>query len=81
MLTLELRLAERRGVGSDQDQLGLAAAERLEGSLVAQRDLSGLDDEGQTLTEGVAGLVLAVAGHLGCGCRVVGLSKVTLVRW
>jgi len=35
---LELRLAKRRGVASDDDKLGLAGAKRLEGRLVAKGD-------------------------------------------
>ena len=41
-VVLELRLAERRGVASDDDELGLAGAEGLEGGLVAESDLAGL---------------------------------------
>jgi hypothetical protein len=41
-LTLELRLAERRGVAGDDDELGLARAESLEGRLVSKCDLTGL---------------------------------------
>lgn len=41
-VVLELRLAERRGVASDDDELGLAGAEGLEGGLVTQSDLAGL---------------------------------------
>lgn len=37
-VVLELTLAERRSVASNDDQLGLARAEALEGRLVAQRD-------------------------------------------
>lgn len=37
-VVLELRLAERRGVASNDDELGLSAAERLEGGLVAEDD-------------------------------------------
>jgi hypothetical protein len=41
-VVLELGLAERRCVAGDDDQLGLAGAEGLEGGLVAEGDLSGL---------------------------------------
>lgn len=41
-VVLELRLAERRGVASNDDELGLAGAEGLEGGLVTQSDLAGL---------------------------------------
>lgn len=37
-VVLELRLAERRSVASNDDQLGLAGAEGLESRLVAQGD-------------------------------------------
>ena len=40
--TLELRLPQRRGVASDDDELGLASTESLEGRLVTQSDLAGL---------------------------------------
>ena len=39
-VVLKLTLAERRSVAGDDDQLGLARAEALEGRLVAQRDWS-----------------------------------------
>ena len=41
-VVLELTLAERRGVASNDDELGLAGAEGLEGGLVTQSDLAGL---------------------------------------
>jgi hypothetical protein len=41
-VVLELTLAERRGVAGDDDELGLAGAEGLQGGLVAQSDLAGL---------------------------------------
>jgi hypothetical protein len=44
---LELRLAEGRGVGGNEDELGLAAAKGLEGAPVAQHNLARLDDEGE----------------------------------
>ena len=40
--TLELRLPQRRGVAGDDDELGLASTESLEGRLVTQSDLAGL---------------------------------------
>lgn len=42
ILTLELRLPERRGVAGNDDELGLARAQRLEGGLVAESDLARL---------------------------------------
>lgn len=41
-VVLELRLAEGRGVASNDDELGLAGAEGLEGGLVTKSDLAGL---------------------------------------
>ena len=46
-VVLELRLAERRGVGGDDDKLGLAGAERLEGALVSEGDATTLEDKGE----------------------------------
>lgn len=46
-VVLEKRLAQRRSVLGDDDELGLAASEALEGGLVAEGDLAGLDDERQ----------------------------------
>ena len=43
---LELRLPQGRGVAGNQNQLGLAGAERLEGALVSEDDLAGLHDKG-----------------------------------
>lgn len=37
-VVLELRLAERRSVASNDDELGLAGSEALEGRLVAESD-------------------------------------------
>ena len=37
-VVLKLRLAERRGVASNNDELGLSAAESLEGRLVTEGD-------------------------------------------
>lgn len=41
-VVLELGLAERGSVASDDDQLGLAGAQALEGGLVAERDYSAM---------------------------------------
>ena len=41
-VVLELRLAEGRSVGGDDDQLGLAGPQSLERALVAEGNLSGL---------------------------------------
>lgn len=46
-VVLELRLAERGSVGSDDDQLGLAGAQSLHGRLSTQGDLTGLHHQGE----------------------------------
>ena len=46
---LELALAERGGIGGDQDELRLAGADGLEGAPVPQHNLAGLDDQGKLL--------------------------------
>lgn len=53
---LELGLAEGRGVGRDEDELGLAAAEGLQGAAVTKNDLARLDDEGKLLLVSARGL-------------------------
>lgn len=56
-LTLDLRLAQRRRVGSNQDQLRLPLSQGLERRLVAERDFARLDDEVQALVQRVAALL------------------------
>lgn len=46
-VVLQLRLAERGGVGSDDDQLGLARAQSLHGRLGTEGDLAGLHHQGE----------------------------------
>jgi hypothetical protein len=46
-VVLELRLPQRRGVGSDEDQLSLAGAKGFEGAAIAEDDLAGLDHKGE----------------------------------
>lgn len=46
-VVLQLGLAERGGVGSDDDQLGLAGAQSLHGRLGTQGDLTGLHHQGE----------------------------------
>jgi len=41
-LTLEFRLTQRRRVAGDDDELGLAGAQSLEGGLVAESDFARL---------------------------------------
>jgi len=61
-VVLELRLAERRGVASNDDELGLAGAEGLEGGLVAKSDLAGLCWKSDTALHGVR--IFARDAHL-----------------
>lgn len=44
---LKLALAERRGVGADDDQLGLSSPEGLEGAAVSEGNATTLDDKGE----------------------------------
>lgn len=65
-VVLHLALAQGRAVASDQDELGLAIAKRLDRLLVAELDLSGLDDKGKTRADGV-GTLLGLRSHCVCG--------------
>ena len=47
---LNLRLAQGRGVGGDQNELRLAGPKALEGAAVAEDDLSRLDDTVATIS-------------------------------
>ena len=49
-VVLQLRLPQRRGVRSDEDELRLSGAERLQSAAVSEDDLAGLDDKGQLET-------------------------------
>lgn len=60
-VVLELRLAERGSVAGNDDELGLAIAERLEGALVAKSDLARLHDQSQTAVDRV-GIALSFLG-------------------
>ena len=46
-VVLQLRLAERGGVAGDDDKLGLARAQRLNGRLGTQGDLTGLHHQSE----------------------------------
>merc|ERR1712029_503344 len=62
-VVLELRLAERGSVAGDDDKLGLAGAEALEGGLVTESDLSGLHNKRQARVDGVGGSLALLGGH------------------
>jgi hypothetical protein len=63
-VVLQLRLAERRSVASNDDQLGLARAQRLQRALVADSNLAGLHDKRQLGVDAVGiALVLLLRGH------------------
>ena len=57
--TLKLRLPERRRVASDDDELGLAGAQSLQGGLVAERDLAGLE----RLLDGIPCCIMLLRGR------------------
>jgi len=63
MLTLELRLPQRRGVSGNDDELGLSGAQALEGRLVAEGDLTGLHHKRQARVDGVGGSLVLLGGH------------------
>jgi hypothetical protein len=67
-VVLHLALAQGRAVASNQDELGLAVAKGLDRLLVAELDLAGLDDEGQTRTDGVGALLGLAAARSHCVC-------------
>lgn len=67
-VVLELRLAERRGVSGNDDELGLSRSELLESRLVSEGDLSGLHNKCQTTVDGVGGLL----SLLSCWCHLCG---------
>ena len=50
----------------NDDQLRLAAPERLQGGLVSQSDLAGLHDQGQTGVDAVGILLVLLGGHCEC---------------
>lgn len=56
-VVLELRLAERGRVASDDDELGLAGTQALQSRLVTESDLARLHDQRQARGQGV-GLLL-----------------------
>ena len=46
-VVLKLRLAERGGVASNNDQLGLARSQTLQSALIAKDDFAGLHNQRQ----------------------------------
>ena len=74
-VVLELRLAERRSVAGDDDKLGLAVAEALQGALVSKSDLSGLHHKREARVDGV-GIALSFLGAL----KILAAS-LELPRW
>jgi hypothetical protein len=51
--TLELRLAQRRGVASNENELGLAAPETLQSGLVAENNLARLHNQRKLAVDAV----------------------------
>jgi len=66
-VVLNLRLAERRTVVGDDDQLALAAPERLQGRGVAQRVLPGLHHQSESVVDRLLRLLRLLGGHHGEG--------------
>ena len=64
-VVLDLGLGEGRAVGGDDDEFGLAGAERLEGGLVAQSVLTGLDHQPHPLGDGFLRVTLLNGRHGG----------------
>ena len=63
LLTLKLRLPQRRSVAGNDDELGLASAEALEGGLVSEGDLTGLHHKRKARVDGVGGSLALLGGH------------------
>jgi hypothetical protein len=57
-VVLDLRLAQRRAVAGDQDQLGGALAQGLQGGLVAEGVLARLHAQCEAVVQRVGGLLL-----------------------
>ncbi|KAI9167749.1 60S ribosomal protein L10-A [Paramyrothecium foliicola] len=70
-VVLELTLAERRSVASNDDELGLAGSQALEGRLVSESDLSGLHNKRQLGVDAV-GILLALLDGGHCDCSALG---------
>ena len=79
-------LPQGRGVAGDDDELGLALAEGLQGLLVAQDVLAGLHHQGEPGVDGLGRLLLLLLGtHLrrksvlfkGIKCGTSALNRVS----
>lgn len=62
-VVLKFRLSQSRAVAGDDDQLGLALSQRLEGGLVSQSILSTLDDKSQSGVDSLHCFLLLLARH------------------
>lgn len=56
-VVFKLRLAERRGVSGNDDQLGLSVSQRLKGRLVSENVLPGFHHQRQTGVDGISRLL------------------------
>ncbi len=68
-IVLDFGLAKRRTVVGDDDQLTLAAAQRLERSSIAQRVFAGLHHQRQPVVNTLLRLLGLLHGHHGCCWR------------
>lgn len=67
-VVLNLGLAQGLAVVRDDDELGLAGAERLEGRLVTERVLAGTHHNLKTVVDALVGLALLLGNlHFGGG--------------
>ena len=66
-VVLDLGLAQRRAVVGDDDELALAASQRLERGGVAQRVLAGLHNQRQPVVDRLLRLLRLLGGHHGAG--------------
>lgn len=75
-VVLDLGLAQRRRVGRDEHQLGLARAHVLESALKAESDLTRLDDKLELGVDVVLGRLLSLGCHCSVGEGGVGIEKI-----
>jgi hypothetical protein len=63
-VVLQLRLPQRRSVASNDDKLGLAGTQALEGRLVTEGDFARLHHKREARVDGVGGSLVLLGCHL-----------------